>query len=542
MFRFITVVWLNTSPDLMTMNPYLGYFSDLFARDFMPHGHCYRWLPDVLWTNVLGDAFTVFAYFAIPVLLLLFVKKRKGMGFTGIFIAFAAFIVSCGIVHLMAIISVWVPIYRAEGFGKVVMATISMGTVGMLAYNFKNAMNIPLPEEMKEVQTDLEQEIDERAKMQRQIEFQKKQLEMFIKYTPAAVAMFDKEIQYLMASDRWYTDYGLDPEVSILGRSHYDVFPEIQGMDEWKAIHQRALQGETVTTDVDEFPREDGSMLYLKYEVRPWYDQDGAIGGIIMFTEVITKRVVAELALKDLNQALEAKVTERTAELQNAVKELEGFNYTVSHDLRSPLRAIIGFSGFCLKKKSEKLDEESLKWLNIIHSNAERMDELIVAMLELSKSGRGELLLESVNMKEVFDEAWGEVVDGNEGLKIELKLGELPDAVSDRTGIYRVWNNLLSNAVKYSSKQEQILIEVGSIVKDDNVQYFVRDNGSGFDSKYADKLFEPFKRLHTDEDFEGNGIGLATASNIIERSGGRIWAESSPGNGATFYFTLKLKH
>lgn len=519
----------------------IGYLGDLFANDFMPHGHCYRWLPDVLWTNVLGDALTAFAYFAIPVLLVLFVRKRKGMGMRRLFFAFAAFIVSCGVVHVLAVISVWNPHYRAEGFAKVIMAGVSLGTVGMLAFYFKDALGIPLPEEMKAVQDDLRQEVEERGKMQKQAEFQKKQLEMFVKYTPAAVAMFDTQIQYLMASDRWYTDYGLDPEVSIIGRSHYDVFPEIQGMDEWKALHQRVLKGETISTDVDEFPREDGTMMYLRYEVRPWYDQDGAVGGIIMFTEVITERIEAEIALKELNQQLEHKVTERTAELKEANKEQESFNYTVSHDLRSPLRAIIGFADVLKKRHAKDLNDEAVKWIDIINANANRMDHLIVDMLELSKASKSELELVEVNMPELFDEAWGEVRDGNSDLKIDLKLGELPNAIGDRTGLYQVWNNLLSNAVKYSSKKEEIKIEVGSIVKEDNIEYFVKDNGSGFDMKLVGKLFAPFQRLHTDADFEGNGIGLATSHKIIERSGGSMRAESVVDEGSTFYFTLKAK-
>lgn len=523
------------------MRATIGYFSDLFANDFMPHGHCYRWLPDVLWTNVLGDGLTAFAYFAIPIILILFVRKRKGIGFQRIFFAFAAFIVSCAVVHVLAIISVWNPIYRAEGLAKVVMATVSMGTVGMLVYYFKDGLSIPLPSEMEVVQHELRKEIAERGKVQKQVEFQKSQLEMFVKYTPAAVAMFNTDIQYLMASDRWYTDYGLDPKVSVIDRSHYDVFPEIEGMDEWKAHHQRVLAGETLRTDVDEFPREDGSKMYLRYEIRPWYDQDGAVGGIIMFTEVITDRVVAEIALKELNQKLEVKIAERTVELEEANKELESFNYTVSHDLRSPLKAILGFSNLFKKRFAADLNEEATKWLEIIHANAQRMDRLIIDMLELSKAGKKELKMVEVDMQQVFDEAWGEVKGGYDDKDIELILGDLPNAIGDRTGLYLVWNNLLSNAVKYSSKKKKIMIEVGSIVKDNNVQYFVKDFGSGFDMKYAEKLFEPFKRLHSDADFEGTGIGLATAYKIIERSGGSMHAESVAGIGSTFYFTLKSK-
>lgn len=523
------------------MNFTIGYLGDLFANDFMPHGHCYRWLPDVLWTNVLGDALTAFAYFAIPVLLVLFVHKRKGIGIRRLFFAFAAFIVSCGVVHVLAVISVWNPLYRAEGFAKVLMAGVSMGTVGMLAFYFKDALGIPLPGEMKAVQDDLRQEIEERSKMQKQVEFQKRQLEMFVKYTPAAVAMFDTEIQYLMASDRWYTDYGLDPKVSIIGRSHYDVFPEIQGMDEWKAVHQRVLKGATVRTEVDEFPREDGSLMYLRYEVRPWYGQDGNVGGIIMFTEVITERIGAEIALKELNLQLENKVAERTTELRNANKEQESFNYTVSHDLRSPLRSIIGFSDVLKKRYGKELNEEAAKWIGIINSNAERMDRLIVDMLELSKAGKKELVLTEVDMKEVFDRAWSEVVNGYPQLDIELDLGDLPNAIGDKVGVYQVWNNLLSNAVKYSSKKERVTIKVGSIVKENNIEYFVTDNGSGFDMKLVGKLFKPFQRLHTDADFEGNGIGLATAHKIIERSGGSMRVVSEVGVGSTFHFTLKAK-
>lgn len=520
---------------------YAGYLSDLFANDFMPHGHCYRWLPDVLWPNVIGDGFTVLAYFIIPFLLIMYVRKRPELEMRGIFLAFAAFIISCGVTHLLAIVSVWNPIYRAEGLAKVTTAIASMGTVGMLGYYFRDALKIPFPKQFRLVELKLKDEVIERQKAQIRAEHQRTQMEMLIKHTPAAVAMFDKDMRYLMASDRWYSDYGLDRNRRIIGRSHYEVFPEIEGMDDWKVIHQKCLQGTTVRRDQEKFTRANGDETYIRYEVRPWYDSDSEIGGIIMFTEVITEKVLAEKALQELNQRLEEKVAERTQELEKANEELESFSYTVSHDLRSPLRSIQGFAEVLEKHHGQELKQEGGRWLGIIRESAERMDDLIADLLDYSRAGKSTLNIKELDMDNLVNDVWQEVLAGYADRQVTFEKGDLGTINSDETSIYQVWTNLLSNALKYSSNKEKISIEVGCTDKGDHIEYFVKDNGSGFDQAHADKLFIAFQRLHTDDEFEGTGIGLATTQRIIDRLGGTIWAQGVIEEGAKFYFTLPKK-
>jgi len=251
------------------------------------------------------------------------------------------------------------------------------------------------------------------------------------------------------------------------------------------------------------------------------------------------KRAEAELcALKD---SLEARVTERTAQLEAANKELEAFSYSVSHDLRSPLRIIDGFSHILLDDYADKLEDEGKRLLNVVRDNSSRMEQLIDDILKFSRTSRLEMSFSEIDMErlahEVAEEIQPVVADG----KLQLEIEHLPPAQGDRPMMRQVFVNLLSNAVKFSRHKEPALIRVGASVKGDEAIYYVKDNGAGFDMKYADKLFGVFQRLHSTNEFEGTGIGLAIVNRIITRHGGRVWAEGRVNEGATIYFALPAK-
>jgi light-regulated signal transduction histidine kinase (bacteriophytochrome) len=235
-----------------------------------------------------------------------------------------------------------------------------------------------------------------------------------------------------------------------------------------------------------------------------------------------------------------AEVTERTHQLEAANRELEAFSYTISHDLRAPLRAINGFTSILLEEHLDALSEEARGYLRRVHENGQHMGRLVDDLLAFSRLGRQALRKQTVDMEGVVERALAQLAPQLENRDIDLVVGDLPGCEADPNLLEQVFVNLLSNAIKYSQKRERPRIEVGVLEQSaDSPTYFVRDNGAGFDMAYADKLFGVFQRLHRSQDYEGTGVGLAIVHRIIDRHGGRVWAEAAVDRGATFYFTLK---
>jgi PAS domain S-box-containing protein len=246
----------------------------------------------------------------------------------------------------------------------------------------------------------------------------------------------------------------------------------------------------------------------------------------------------AEEELHELNAELEERVASRTEQLQAANKELEGFSYSVSHDLRAPLRIITGFAEMLEESHGKLLDEEGRRRIGVIMKEANRMGLLIDDLLAFARLGRQSLKPSDIDMKGLAAYVFERLHSQHEGPPVDFHLGALPHARADRALLEQVWANYLSNALKFSSKRERAVIEVSAITDEHEHVYFVRDNGAGFDPRYQSKLFGVFQRLHSLAEFPGNGVGLALVHRVITRHGGRVWAESEPGNGATFYFTL----
>jgi signal transduction histidine kinase len=240
-----------------------------------------------------------------------------------------------------------------------------------------------------------------------------------------------------------------------------------------------------------------------------------------------------EIALQNLNEDLHRK----NQELESINRELEAFTYSVSHDLRAPLRAINGYTQILSEDYTSALDEEGQRLMKTVLSSTEKMNTLIEELLEFSRLGRQELRRQEIDMKHLTEEVIREI-SKSMNHAAQIKISELPKVRADRQLIYQVMFNLLSNAIKYSAKKEDPVVEISSEENGSDVVFSVKDNGAGFDMKYAGKLFDVFQRLHSDRDFKGTGVGLAIVQRIVAKHGGRVWGEGKQDEGALFRFSL----
>jgi len=323
----------------------------------------------------------------------------------------------------------------------------------------------------------------------------------------------------------------------LLGRDHRLInsgyHPKAFMHDLWSTItHGRVWHGEIRNR------AKDGSLYWVATTIVPFLGDDGRPKQYIAIRADVTERKRAEEAVLRLNAELELRVAERTAELEQANKELEAFSYSVSHDLRAPLRALDGFSQAVLEDCEALLPPDSQRHLRTIRASAKKMGVLIDDLLAFSRLGRAPLTKQTVNTEKVVREALRELGFPWPGTKITVKLHPLPECQGDPGLLGQVWLNLLANAYKFSGRKAEPLIEIGATHDQGGTVYFVRDNGCGFDMRYAAKLFGVFQRLHRLEDYEGTGVGLAIVQRIVHRHGGRVWAEGAVDRGATFSFTL----
>ena len=536
------------------------FLQKFFSPDgFMPHGHCYLWTPGVVWLHVVSDALIAVSYYSIPLTLAWFVRRRRDIDFRWMFVCFAVFILACGTTHIMEIWNVWHGSYWVSGSIKALTAIASVPTAILLTRLMPEALKLPSPSALAKLNTALEEEVQMRRRAEEELRALNTQLESRVAARTAELRAANESLQRHIAEHEkaeeranWLATF---PEnnpnpimevdwatgtVNYANPSASREFPEVTR----ESLAHPALAGlrEAAAHLID------GAKTIVRREIvfeNRYYSQTihcfSDPQRLRIYNSDITERKQAEEAVHQLNSELERRVKQRTNQLEAANKELEAFSYSVSHDLRAPLRAMDGFSEAVMGDCRELLPEKSQRYLQRIRSAAQQMGALIDDLLAFSRLSRLPLAKRPVDMADLVQSTLEELAPQREGRQVEIQCDNLPPCEGDPSLLKQIWVNLLSNALKYTRKREHAEIEIGCRSENGERIYFVRDNGTGFDMRYATKLFGVFQRLHRQEDYEGTGVGLAIIQRIVHRHGGRIWADARENHGATFSFTLENK-
>ncbi len=372
-------------------------------------------------------------------------------------------------------------------------------------------------------------DVTERRRAEEALEFERRRFFEVLERIPAHVSLLRQDHTFAFVNGEFVRRFG-EPGAKrcheLMGRQH--PCEECRGM---QVFH-------TGAPVVWEWTSPAGRH-YQNYHY-PFTDVDGSPLVLEMGVD-ITERKQAEQELQALNEDLEGRVRERTAELEFANRELESFAYSVSHDLKAPIRAIQGFSRMLLGEHAARLDKEGRRLLQVVIDNTRTMANLIDDLLALSRVGRHQIRESPLDLAAVARRVFERLREQEADRDLRLTIQDLPAALGDPALIQQVMMNLLGNAIKYTRTSKTAVIEVGGYAADKESVFFVKDNGIGFDARYAHKLFGVFQRLHGGREYEGTGVGLAIVQRIIQRHGGRVWAEGNVGEGATFYFTLSKK-
>lgn len=360
-------------------------------------------------------------------------------------------------------------------------------------------------------------------------------LRSVIDTVPDCIHVKDNELRFLLINQAQATLMGAATPDEVIGKRDGDYFPEEMVVD-YTADERRIIAtGQAMIEHEESSLGADGQMRIMLTTKVPVRSSSDEIIQIVGISRDITARKQTQVHIEQLNMHL----SEQTSQLQAANKELEAFSYSVSHDLRAPLRAIDGFTRIVIEEHEAELPAEAMRYLLKVRTNSQRMGELIDDLLRFSRLSRQQLSKKIVHPAEIVRQ----IVDDDlreerERRQIEFNIGELPTVEADPLLLRQVYVNLLANAVKFTGKCDVARIDVGATQENGDVVYFVKDNGAGFDPQYKQKLFGVFQRLHRPEDYEGTGVGLAIVQRVVSRHGGRVWADGAVNQGATFYFTL----
>lgn len=357
-----------------------------------------------------------------------------------------------------------------------------------------------------------------------------------VEVLPMNICTKDLQGRFTFVNQRYCEEFKLSA-AEILGKNDFDLHPPAFA-EKFREDDRRVIEGGKSLEMVEEHEPLGGKRTMVQVFKTPIYDAEGQPSGVQIVFWDISERIQTEEEIRRLNESLEQRVAERTAQLEAANRELESLSYTIGHDLRSPIRAIVAYSHILLESLSGRLEaaqENKLRQVNRVSLQMGAMVDEFLAYLRLGKSSPQK---EPLQVKPLVERVIASLKKSLKERNLELIVQPMPACVADGQMLEEVYTRLISNAIKFTLPRASARIEIGSLQQAGETCYFVRDNGVGFDLRHASKLFGVFQRLHHQDEFEGLGIGLATVQRILAQHGGRIWAESEPDQGATFYFTL----
>lgn len=520
----------------------------LFAvKDYIPHGYCLSWSPNLVMIYAISDLLIFIAYFSMPLALAYFARRRADFPYQWLLWLFAAFIMACGTTHLMGAIVLWTPLYGLDALLRAATALLSVITAAVLWPLLPHALKLPSPAQLRLINQELQSEIAERNRIEEELRIAKAAAEEGLlrqRMLMAAIvessqdAIIGKTLDNIgtswnRAAERIF-GYSAD---EMIGRSLLCLIAPEQHDDEQKRLG-RIRRGESINQLETQLIRKNGNRIDVSVTLSPILDLAGQVVGASQIVRDITeqKRVAAQI--RELNANLEQKVNLRTLELSAANRELDSFAYAVSHDLRAPLRAMSGFSRALIEDYGDSLQGESRVYLQQIDLASRKMGELIDGLLTLSRGTRGELRHDALDISLMSQHLLAELAKNEPERQVSIEVESGLQAYGDARMLEVVMANLLSNAWKYTAGTDPAMIRVHAEQRDGVRHFCVADNGAGFDMAHANRLFQPFQRLHRQDEFPGIGIGLATVQRIINRHGGGISARGEAGKGAVFCFTL----
>jgi P-type Cu+ transporter len=526
--------------------------------------------PLLMMVMTVSNSVTAISYASIPVVLAVIVKKRKDIPFSWVFTLFSAFILACGATHLMHMVGLWAPVDQWQALADAICAMISVATAILLWPLLPQMLAIPSPEQLRGVNRELQrekqaleqvrdelrrayaevekrvaertadlaranhslqEEIMERIQAEEMIREKTAELDRIFSLSLDLLCIASIEGKFIKLNPAWEQTLGF----SLADLEGHDFMELVHPDDVEKTHHVMAelLLGKDVIDFINRYRCRDGSYRWIEWRSKPFQQNL-----IYAAARDITERKQAESEIYELNASLEQRVQDRTAQLLVANQELEAFSYSVSHDLRAPLRSIDGFSQAIQEDYAAQLDATAATYLQKIRSSTQRMANLIDDLLKLSRVARHEIQYQEVDLCALAQPIIADLQATCPGQQVEMIMPPQLMVYADSNLMGIVLDNLLRNAWKFTRRTTAARIELGSLFKEDKKIYFVRDNGAGFDMAYIDKLFRSFERLHSPLEYEGTGIGLAMVKRIIQRHGGQVWAEGEVNQGATFYFAL----
>ncbi len=537
----------------------------IFPGGFMPHGYCYLWTPDLIGLHVVSDSLIALSYLSIPITLVHFARRRRDIPFSWMFLCFGAFTVACGGTHIMEVWTIWFPSYWLAGAVKAVTACFSVATAILLIQLTPRALALPATQWLIEINRKLTWEVEQRAEAESSLRRVSEDLEervaertaalmatnqslreseqryrTLVEHAPEAIVLLDLDVgRFADANLNAERLFGMSRE-ELLRVGPVQVSPPFQpdGRPTSEAASEELDKALRHVTPRFEWTHCNAAGKEIPCEISLVRLPSSGRNLVRASIVDISARKQAVEEIHKLNAELELRVKERTAQLERANHDLESFTFSVSHDLRAPLRHMDGFSRILVEDYGPQLPPGAKQHVERVRAATRHMGQLVDDLLNLARVGRGSLRILTTDLNEVVAETILSLEAETRGRAVDWRVGRLSPAECDAGLMRQVFFNLLSNALKFTNRREGAVIEIGEIHYEGKPVICVRDNGVGFDMKYADKLFQVFQRLHGDDEFEGTGVGLAIVYRILQKHGGAIRAESSPQNGAAFFFTV----